>query len=174
MTRKDFTSGEYLQPQNIGMPYNSPYDDYMLVIDEMIGIGWWATDRNQIPGKVTIYLFKKKDIRENYDRTSPDIYSLAAIKSIKESWVDNNYADLRHLIDNIETETDKPKADFSFHIKNGVEYTRFDNFRSKEAEKLDAQAHDTLQPFRNATTGAEGTSQKICKSILCSASKNCS
>ncbi len=136
MTRKDFTSGEYLQPQNIGMPYNSPYDDYMLVIDEMIGIGWWATDRNQIPGKVTIYLFKKKDIRGNYDRTSPDIYSLAAIKSIKESWVDNNYADLRHLIDNIETETDKPKADFSFHIKNGVEYTRFDNFRSKEAENL--------------------------------------
>ncbi len=25
----------FLQPQNIGMPYNSPYDDYMLAIDEV-------------------------------------------------------------------------------------------------------------------------------------------
>ena len=38
MSRKDFASGEYLQPQNIGFPYNSPFDDYMLVIDEMTGI----------------------------------------------------------------------------------------------------------------------------------------
>lgn len=29
----------YLQPQNIGMPYNSPYDDYLLAIDETTGAG---------------------------------------------------------------------------------------------------------------------------------------
>ena len=33
MSRKDFSTGEYLNPQNIGFPYNSPYDDYMFVID---------------------------------------------------------------------------------------------------------------------------------------------
>ena len=52
MTRKG-DDGRFLQPQNIGMPYNSPYDDYMLAIDEVTGAGWWATDRNQIPDSVT-------------------------------------------------------------------------------------------------------------------------
>ena len=30
----------FLQPQNIGMPYNSPYDDYMLAIDEVTGVDY--------------------------------------------------------------------------------------------------------------------------------------
>lgn len=137
MSRKDFASGEYLQPQNIGFPYNSPFDDYMLVIDEMTGIGWWATDRNQIPGKLTIYIFKRNDFRENYDSTNPNIFGLASVKSIKDTWTDNNdYKDLITEIKNIAIEESKPKADFSFYIKNGVEYTRFDDFVSPEAESL--------------------------------------
>ena len=60
MTRKG-DDGRFLQPQNIGMPYNSPYDDYMLAIDEVTGAGWWATDRNQIPDSVTIYVFVPND-----------------------------------------------------------------------------------------------------------------
>ncbi|MDE6121234.1 MAG: hypothetical protein K2F63_05540, partial [Muribaculaceae bacterium] len=60
MTRRnDGENGErtYYQPQNIGMPYNSPFNDYMLAIDEMSGLGWWATDRNAAPGKVNIYIY---------------------------------------------------------------------------------------------------------------------
>ena len=137
MSRKDFASSEYLQPQNIGFPYNSPFDDYMLVIDEMTGIGWWTTDRNQIPGKLTIYIFKRNDFRENYDSTNSNIFGLASVRSIKDTWTDNNdYKDLITEIKNIAIEESKPKADFSFYIKNGVEYTRFDDFISPEAESL--------------------------------------
>ena len=55
MTRRsdDADGRSYMQPQNIGMPYNSPYDDYMLAIDENSGLGWWATDRNRIPDSLT-------------------------------------------------------------------------------------------------------------------------
>ncbi|MDE6285580.1 MAG: hypothetical protein K2L99_01125, partial [Muribaculaceae bacterium] len=56
MTRRT-DDGEYLQPQNVGMPYNSPANDYMLAIDENAGLGWWATDRNAPEGKVTVYTF---------------------------------------------------------------------------------------------------------------------
>lgn len=136
MSRKDFTSGGYLQPLNIGMPYNSPYDDYMLVIDEMTGVGWWATDRNRIDGKITIYIFKRNDIRENYDRGS-NVFSLAAVRSIKDSW-DNgyDYDRLKDAIANISEEEKSPEPEFAFYVKNGVLYTRFTDFKSSEAESL--------------------------------------
>lgn len=164
MSRKDFTSGDYLQPQNIGMPYNSPFDDYMLVIDEMTGIGWWASDRNRIPGKLTIYMFKRNDIRENYDRNSPDIFTLAAVHAIKDSWTDGNYDDLKNLIRNISDETEKPKEDFSFFIKNDVEYTRYDQFRSEEAENLMHKRTTLVQRFDTHIRQLDGLRKKYAKS----------
>lgn len=137
MSRKDFSTGEYLNPQNIGFPYNSPYDDYMFVIDEMTGIGWWATDRNQIPDKVTIYMFKRNDVRENYDSDNDKIYSLAALSDIKATWADDaDYTSLKESIVNISADTEKPDDEFLFYVKNGVRYTRFDNFHSPEARSL--------------------------------------
>lgn len=47
VSNRDTEDGSYMTPQNLGMPFNSPYDDYMLVIDENAGVGWWATDRNR-------------------------------------------------------------------------------------------------------------------------------
>ena len=32
----------YLVPENVGMPFNSPYNDYMYVIDEYNNLGWFA------------------------------------------------------------------------------------------------------------------------------------
>lgn len=43
---RDSDTGEFQNPVNMGLPYNSPADDYMLAIDEYTGAGWWATDRN--------------------------------------------------------------------------------------------------------------------------------
>ena len=45
MTRRsdDADGRSYMQPQNIGMPYNSPYDDYMLAIDaQRISLRFWG------------------------------------------------------------------------------------------------------------------------------------
>ena len=136
-TKKDFTTGEFTQPQNIGMPYNSPFDDYLLVIDELNGIGWWATDRNLLEDQVTIYIFKYNEIRNNYSATREDIAQLAAIASIKDTWEEkNDYEDLRETIANISLENEKPEYDFTFHLKNGVTYHMYDDFTSTEARSL--------------------------------------
>ena len=34
---RDAADGSFLQPSNLGFPYNSPYDDYLLAIDELNG-----------------------------------------------------------------------------------------------------------------------------------------
>lgn len=76
---------DFLQPQNVGMPYNSPYDDYLMAIDETSGYGFWITDRNQIPDSVTLYVFRVNDVRRNYPADAPDISDRARITSIASS-----------------------------------------------------------------------------------------
>lgn len=80
---KDPATGKYRQPMGLGYPFNSPYNEYMMAIDEENGIGWWVTDRNQIDGKVSVYVFYTNDIRKNYTREDEDdIIELARINDI--------------------------------------------------------------------------------------------
>ena len=82
-TRRD--GDTFMQPQNMGMPYNSPANDYLLAIDEATGTGWWATDRNSPDSdSLTIYRFIPNELRVNYrpDET-PDLPSLARLDSYK-------------------------------------------------------------------------------------------
>lgn len=76
------TDDGFLEPVNLGMPYNSPFNDYMMAIDEYTGVGWFASDRNRIPGKVTIYLFVPSDMRVNVDADDPDLRARALLSPI--------------------------------------------------------------------------------------------
>lgn len=76
------TEDGFLEPVNLGMPYNSPFNDYMMAIDEYTGVGWFASDRNRIPGKVTVYLFVPSDMRVNVDPDDPDLRARALLSSI--------------------------------------------------------------------------------------------
>lgn len=133
ISRKDSETGEFYQPQNIGMPFNSPFDDYMLVIDEFTGAGWWATDRNRIPGKVTIYVYIPNKVRENYSPDDPNLISYASIRNISDTWNGTDFSGLLADINSISTVEKKERKDFEFHLTNGVVYTRFDQFKTSEA-----------------------------------------
>ena len=54
--RTDYQS-DFPNVTNIGMPFNSLYNDYMLVVDEISNTGWFVTDRFQPDNKVIIYQF---------------------------------------------------------------------------------------------------------------------
>lgn len=80
-THDDESGDSYMQPQNLGLPYNSAADDYMLAIDENAGLGWWATDRNLIPDSLTIYVFAPSEMRVNVE---PDDSCLVALASLSD------------------------------------------------------------------------------------------
>lgn len=137
MSRKSLDNNTFLQPQNIGMPYNSPFNEYLLVIDEMTEIGWWASDRNQIPDSLTIYVFIPNEVRKNYSQDNENIGNLAAIKSIKDTWKEDvDYSEYLQRIKEINRENDDIDADFHFFIKNGLEYKTYTQFKSAEARSL--------------------------------------
>ncbi len=133
VTRKDPDTGNYLKPQNVGMPYNSPYDDYLLVIDDNTGVGWWATDRNHIPGKVTIYVYLPNSVRENYNPDSTDIASMAAIRHIRSTWANGqDYADVLARIKSIDRNAGGTAATFNFSVAKGVTYTSLSDAKTTE------------------------------------------
>ena len=94
LTREDGNGG-FLQPTNIGMPFNSPANDYMMAIDEVTGFGWWATDRNAPEGMVTIFVYLPSEVRINYPADTPDLTSLALLESVSRMREDNPTAQER-------------------------------------------------------------------------------
>jgi len=49
VTRYNTNTDSYLMPENVGMPFNSPYNDYMYVIDEFNDLGWFASSMYSFP-----------------------------------------------------------------------------------------------------------------------------
>ena len=135
MANRDPSDDSYRIPQNIGMPYNSPFDDYMLAIDETNGVGWWATDRNRLGDEVTLYVFIPNEIRENYPEDTEDIAALARIDDYRATWPeDAAYDELLSTIRSIEPGEGAAKDDFRFPLPDGRLYTRWDDFRSESAK----------------------------------------
>lgn len=140
IAKRDPSTGKYLQPQNVGMPYNSPYDDYMLAVDELNGIGWWATDRNQLGDKVTVYLYKLNDIRQNYNpEETPNIVDFAKISNYRSTWSEGeDYQDLFSEISQIipGPVQENSQHDFIFPMPKGRSYTSLSDFRSNSARQM--------------------------------------
>lgn len=134
----------YLQPQNIGMPYNSPYDDYLMAIDETAGIGWWATDRNRIPGKVTIYIFIPSENRVNVDASDPDLISLAKLNNISLTREPGKKYTVQLPAPNDNRDShkiEKPSASFDLPIGSATRiYHRLSDFKSAEARRAMSRA----------------------------------
>lgn len=131
--------GEFLQPANLGLPFNSPYNDYLLVVDEFTGAGWFATDRNRHPGKVTIYTFIPQDLRVNVAVDSPDLASLARLDDIRKTWREgSDYAAVRRAIQQGKSmNTDDGLApDFLFPVPGNKVYTSLGDFRDAEARGM--------------------------------------
>ncbi|MDE6400677.1 MAG: hypothetical protein K2M27_01650 [Muribaculaceae bacterium] len=133
---RDAQTGEYLQPQNVGMPFNSPHDDFMMAIDEENGIGWWATDRNLLGDKITIYVYKVNELRKNYDPDSEDVLSRARLNDYRATQSAEDREDVENLlavVSNINPDAVEKKADFHFPKGNGTYYTSLDDFSKAPA-----------------------------------------
>ncbi len=133
MTRRD--ENEFLQPSNIGMPYNSPFNDYLYAVDEETGAGWWVTDRNRVPDSVTIYTFIPKEIRENYPVDTPDLASRARVSSIADTWQEGkDYDRLRRSIASVgERRTVRSAEEFDFQLPDGRVLHRISDFHAPMA-----------------------------------------
>ncbi|MDO4190741.1 MAG: hypothetical protein Q4D14_03510 [Bacteroidales bacterium] len=124
--RANSNGNGYLEPRNIGFPYNSTANDYLLVVDEFSGIGWFATDRRQPEDKVIIYTFVPNKIRKNFEGTTDEKLLRAQMKQYVVS------DSVRETVVNEERQ-EKRTAD-AFVINDNITYYSVDDFKSEEAK----------------------------------------
>jgi len=138
VTRYNTNQDSYLTPEQLGMPYNSIYNDYMLVIDEDKELGWFVSDRFQPEDKVCVYLFIPDQARGRLE--SEDIeqkIARAEMRSIQDTWVDNaDYSDLIQLAYTENTGPVKSQKDFDFVINDKLVYYTLEDIKSPEAKNF--------------------------------------
>ena len=123
----------YYAPGRLGMPFNSPYNDYMMAIDETHQVGWWATDRNAKPGFVCIYVFLLNEEPEYLEGMN---VSRARVDRIADTWKTGDYSE---LLDQIKNASQKagPVAEVLFiPIREGVVYTSVSDFKNSRARQI--------------------------------------
>ena len=126
----------FLQPANIGLPYNSPYNDYMLVIDEFTGVGYFASDRSRRPGKVTIYAFIPQEMRVNVAFDNPQLASLARLDNIALTLTPGkDYSRMRGAMSEGAkmSENSAPRPEFFLAMPGNKVYTSLKQFHSPRA-----------------------------------------
>ena len=162
VTTYDTEEDRFLTPENIGMPFNSEANDYMMVIDEYDRIGWFATDRGQEDGKVCIYTFVPSDVRQTYD---PETYSkeqitnFARITDITETWVS---PDIDQALERLEKAKARQKKntdneEFIFVINDDVDYHKLSDFKAKG----NAQRYLQLVELRSQQTALQQAIERV-------------
>lgn len=101
VAQKEPITGESLQPLNLGMPFNSPYDDLMIVIDEEKGLGWWATDRNSPGEDITIYVYILDEVRKNYPSDTENLIEKAKISNYKDTWEEGKETEYKKILNSL-------------------------------------------------------------------------
>lgn len=142
VTRYDSEDGRYLRPDNVGMPFNSPANDYLMAFDELNNLGWFASDRYQPADSVCVYVFVPNASKEVYDYENTPHETLveaATLRSIRSTWTDEArlQAGQQALAQVSEgPQQEARRGDFTFVINDSHVYHTFSDFRSSNALKL--------------------------------------
>lgn len=134
----DSEEDTYYTPERLGMPFNSPYDDYLMAIDETHQVGWWATERRNAGDSVVIYLFKLPESPGYLDGVQVE---RGRVDALKDSWKEGeDYADLLNSIKNAEQTRKKEIQKLMIVIDDQHVYDSADRFKSQEAKALYEQS----------------------------------
>lgn len=163
VTRYDSDSKRFYRAENMGYPYNSYANDYMLVINDDANIGWFASDRYQPINKVCIYTFIPNTSRHTIDfENTPknEVVCAASLRPINSLVLTDEQrqdkisakAKVRGLKETVSHHASK---DFEFIVNDNLVYHSLDDFKSNDSKSLCA---DWIQKKKNL--------QSLCDQLL--------
>lgn len=162
VTTYDPSDDEFLQADNLGLPFNSTADDLLYVEDDTEGFGWLASSRRQTDGMVCVYTFVPADVRQNYDLSTygtARLKSLAQIQRIRDTWQTPELRDeamvklkaytTRQNNTSVETQA------IRFVVDDRHTYTSLDDFLSPADRQLYLNLQDKLTRLTESTAQLE-------------------
>lgn len=161
MSTYDTSEGRFLEPENIGMPFNSTANDYLFAIDEYNQLGFFATDRNQSNDSVCVYTFippEKYQIYNEEEYTPEQIAAFARIDDI--SITREDIAQCRQAMERLQHAKNlarKAVASFEFIVNDKTVYHQLKDFKAdgnqdryKLLAQLQQRYEQTIQALKKA------------------------
>ena len=166
MTRYDADEHTFLSPENIGMPFNSPANDYLYAIDEYNNLGYFVTDRNQPEGRVCLYTFIPNGSRRIYNQNEIGtelLRNLARINSIRETW--SNKDAVKQALDRLNDVRNEGKGsnkahEFDFILNDKQTYTSASDFKNTQAKQQVKFWMETKQDLETTSKQLENLRDK--------------
>ena len=138
-TTYDADGSKFYEAQNMGLPFNSSANEYLMVISDFDNIGWLVSDRYQPEDKVCIYTFEPTSQRQTFDEdTDEDVLkSFAKIEKIKDTWQfgDRSEALQRRNALLARLNETKTTEKMEFVVNDNVTYTSPSDFKSTNGKK---------------------------------------
>lgn len=127
-SRYNSDTDSYLPPQNVGLPFNSTGNDYMMAFDELNGIGWFATDRFRTDDSVVIYRFVPNATRLILrDKTDDELRDAALLKTYRTAEAPQKII--------LSGDAHQTTQDKQFIVNDTTIYSSENDFKNAEARK---------------------------------------
>lgn len=131
VSRYNMATENFTTPENIGMPYNSPSNEYLFVLDEMRQIGYLATDRFAAEGRVHIYSFAMTEQKQYCREANIDLLvAYARMEKFDLFQADSTYQTETIIADKNSDEI----GDFCFIINDSILYHSLEDFQESTAK----------------------------------------
>lgn len=165
-TTYDIETRSFSEPVNLGVPFNSAFDDFLFVGDEFRTKAWFASTRETHGDSIMVYeILWDESVIRSFAQNTDEIRNVAALK------IDPS---LKKMRDNVAAAGTKKKTftvkkeekQFEFVINDSLKYTQWEHFRSEEAremyrdavamkqkkDSLSAKMTELRKEFRNITS----------------------
>ncbi|WP_162150067.1 PD40 domain-containing protein [Saccharicrinis fermentans] len=126
----------FLDPINMGVPFNSPEDDFLFVSDEFNEVAWFSSNRETTGDTVMVYKVKW-DGSQVRNMVDDPIQIIESARLKLDSDQSDEYGNGRRSRTNKgERDESKKQGLFRFDINDTLQYVDFDNFLNPEALSL--------------------------------------
>jgi tetratricopeptide (TPR) repeat protein len=125
VSRYNMTTESYTTPENLGMPYNSPANEYMFLLDELRGIAYLSTDRFAKAGRVHVYSFEIAEQKQYHSQTD-SLVAYARLESFNRAIPEAVVHETSHV-------SLQPTDVIYFVLNDSVVYTSLSDFISSGA-----------------------------------------
>ncbi len=144
MSRYDPYEHVFFTPENVGMPFNSPANDYMMCVNEEYNVGCFVSDRGMEEGKVCVYYFIPNEVRRVYveEEVGEELLrQLARLDQISLTWQEEVMVRTaaRRLQECRNAQQSQREPDFTFIVAQNHTCHWLSDFRNDKARAL-AQA----------------------------------
>lgn len=135
-TTYDIETRTFSEPVNLGVPFNSAFDDFLFVGDEFRQKAWFASNRETSTDSLFVYeiLWDESVIRSFAQNTE-------AIRKAAKLAIDPSLSKMRDDVTSVGVRKTnfsitKEQKKFEFQVNDSLRYTQWEHFRSNQACEL--------------------------------------